>query len=179
MSVRAYCLWCSHIILTWLSLFWCSPILIIKPCMHLCYFILSVVYFYSERPPLSKYFILCVVYFYSERPPLLQRSEARDFGGVSQIYIYIYIFFFFFKEKTLQSSALVYHKNGPWFTLPLLQWYLKTLGIIVLNIANFETFCDVRCTNELVDLWWMNGELWVLYYCLWQTACHVFLLIYV
>ena len=69
--------WCSHIILTGLSLFWCSPILIIKPYMHLCYFILSVVYFYSERPPLSKYFILCVVYFYSERPPLLQRSEAQ------------------------------------------------------------------------------------------------------
>ena len=44
------------------------------------------------------YFILSVVYFYSERPPLLQRSEARDFGGVSQIYIYIY-----FKEKLYKA----------------------------------------------------------------------------
>ena len=51
--------------------------------MHLCYFVLSVVYFYSERLP------------------LLQRSEARDFGGVSQIYIYIYIFFF--KEKLYKA----------------------------------------------------------------------------
>ena len=103
MFLRAYCLWCSHIILTWLSLFWCSPILIIKPYMYLCYFILSVVYFYSERPPLSKYFILCVVYFYSARPPLLRRSEARDFGGVSQIYIYIYIYIYIFKEKLYKA----------------------------------------------------------------------------
>ena len=59
--------WCSHIILTGLSLFWRSPILLIKPYMHL-------------------------YYFYSERPPLLQRSVAQDFGGDSQIYIYIFFF---------------------------------------------------------------------------------------
>ena len=58
-------LWCSHIILTGFSLFWCSPILMIKLYMYLCYFILSVVYFLSERLP------------------LLQKSEARGFGGVS------------------------------------------------------------------------------------------------
>ena len=86
--------WCSHIILTGLSLFWCSPMLLIKPYMHLYCFILSVVYFYSERPSLSKCFILCVVCFYSERPALLQRSVVRNFGGVSQFH------FFFRKNST-------------------------------------------------------------------------------
>ena len=38
-------MWCSHIILTGLSLFWCSTTLIIKPYMKLYYFILSAVYF--------------------------------------------------------------------------------------------------------------------------------------
>ena len=117
--------------------------------MDLCYFILSVVYFYSERPPLSKYFILCVVYFYSARPPLLRRSEARDFGGVSQIYIYIYIFLRknFTKQcfRLLQEWSLIY--------APSIAMTLETLGIIVLNVVNFKTFCDVRCTNELIDLW--------------------------
>ena len=37
-------------------------------------------------------------------------------------------------------------------------------GTVVLNIVIFKTFSDVRCTNELIDLWWMNGELWLLYY---------------
>ena len=76
-------LWYSHIILHGLSLVWYLPILLIK---SMWAFIVSVIYFYSERPPLrsilfyvwsisiakdrcySKYFILCVVYFYSERP---------------------------------------------------------------------------------------------------------------
>ena len=66
--------WCSHIFLTGLSLFWCSPILLTKPYMHLYHFILSAVYFYSERPP------------------LLQRSVAREFGGVSQIFFFIFFF---------------------------------------------------------------------------------------
>ena len=57
-------------------------------------------------------------YFYSERPPLLQRSVARHFGGVSQIYIiYIYIIYkyilYIYLGKTLQSSVLAYHKGVP------------------------------------------------------------------
>ena len=109
--------WCSHIILTGLSLFRCSPMLLIKPYMHLYYFILSVVYFYSERPPLSKYFILCVVCFYSERSALLQRSVARDFGGVSQFY------FFYRKNSTKQCFGLP--KEWSLITPPLLQWYMN------------------------------------------------------
>ena len=30
---------------------------------------------------------------------------------------------------------------------------LEPLGIIVLNIVNFKSFYDVRCTNEPIDLW--------------------------
>ena len=103
--------WCSHIILTGLSLLWCSPMLIIKPYMHLSYFILSVVYFCSERPPLSKYFILCLVYFYSERPLLLQMSVARDFG--------IYI------RKNFTKQCFGLPQEWSLITLPLLQWYLN------------------------------------------------------
>ena len=39
----------------------------------ICVFVLSVVYFYSERPPLSEIFCFIFglfLYFYSERPPL-------------------------------------------------------------------------------------------------------------
>ena len=36
---------------------------------------------------------------------------------------------------------------------PSIAMILEPLGIIVLNIVNFKTFCDVRCTNELIDLW--------------------------
>ena len=101
-------LWCSHIILTGLSLFWCSPILLIKPYLHLYYFIPSVVYFYSERPPLSKHFILCVVYFYSERPPLflttlVELSKKK----------------FFRKNFTKQCFGLPQEESL--ITLPLLQ----------------------------------------------------------
>ena len=103
--------WCSRIILTGLSLLWCSPMLIIKPYMHLSYFILSVVYFCSERPPLSKYFILCLVYFYSERPLLLQMSVARDFG--------IYI------RKNFTKQCFGLPQEWSLITLPLLQWYLN------------------------------------------------------
>ena len=134
--------------------------------MNLYYFILSLVYFYGEGPPLSKYCILCVICVYGERPPLLQRSVARDLGGVSQIYLY-----FFRKNFTRQCFGLP--QEWSLIMLPLLQWYSYGL-----NVINFKSFCDVRCTNELIDLWWMNGELWLLYYCLWQTACHVLLLIY-
>ena len=45
--------YCSHIILPGLSLVWYSPILLIE---SVCEFLLSVVYFYSEGPPLSKIF---------------------------------------------------------------------------------------------------------------------------
>ena len=51
----------------WALLVWYSPILLIKSTYE---FILFVVYFYSERPPLSKILysmcglFLCVVYFY-------------------------------------------------------------------------------------------------------------------
>ena len=31
-----------------------------------------------------------------------------------------------------------------------------------LNFTIFKIFCDVRCTNEPIDLWWMNGELRIL-----------------
>ena len=100
--------WCSVIILTGLSLFWCSPILLIKPYMHLYYFIPSVVYFYSESPPLSKHFILCVVYFYSERPllfltTLVELSKKK----------------FFRKNFTKQCFGLPQEESL--ITLPLLQ----------------------------------------------------------
>ena len=36
-------------------------------------------------------------------------------------------------------------------------------GTVVLNIVIFKIFCDVRCANELIDLWSLNGELWLLY----------------
>ena len=74
--------------------------------MHLYSFILSVVYFYSERPSLSKYFILCVVYFYNERPPLLPGRVARDFGGINQIYIYIYTKQFWFTTRMVLDYTL-------------------------------------------------------------------------
>ena len=88
------------------------------------------------------YFILSVVYFYSDRPPLLKRSVALDLGGVS-IYgfrIYIYIF------GLPQEWSLI-------MLPPSTAMILKPLGTIVINIVNFKTFCDVRCTNELIDLW--------------------------
>ena len=101
------------------------------------------------------YFILSVVYFYSERPPLLQRSVARYLGGVSQIYIYISI--------SIYLSIyiyIIYIYIYIWFTTRMVLDYapsnamiLKPLGTIVINIVNFKTFCDVRCTNELIDLW--------------------------
>ena len=56
------------------------------------------------------YFILSVLYFYSERSPLLQRNAARDFGGVSQIYIYIYKYMYvyiyiYIKKKKLYKAV--------------------------------------------------------------------------
>ena len=35
-------------------------------------------------------------------------------------------------------------------------------ALYFLNFNIFKTFCNVRCTNELIDLWWMNGELRIL-----------------
>ena len=90
--------------------------------MHLYYFILSVVYFYIKRPPLSKYFILRVVYFYRERPPLLSRRVARDFGGVSQIYIYIYIYIFFLEKL---------YKIVFWFTTRMVLDYANSTAMIL------------------------------------------------
>ena len=52
----------------------------------------------------------------------------------AHIYIYIYIYIL---RKTLQSSVLVYHKNGPW----LRSLYCNdtwTSGTIVINIVNIN-----------------------------------------
>ena len=65
------------------------------------------VYFYSERPLLSKIFYsMCGLFLY-RKTAALQRSVARGFGGVSQIML---LFFFFF-YKTLESNIMVYHKE--------------------------------------------------------------------
>ena len=57
--------------------------------MNLYYFILSVLYFCSERPPLSKVFYSMCGLFLSRKTATLQRSVARDFGVVSQTKLFL------------------------------------------------------------------------------------------
>ena len=72
--------------------------------------ILSVVYFHSEKPPLSKiYYSICGL-FLQQETAALQRSVARDFGGVSRIRLFFLCFCFFFC-KTLGSNIMVYTKK--------------------------------------------------------------------
>ena len=99
------------------------------------------------------YFVLYVVYFYSEKPLLLQRSVARDLGGVSHIYIYIYIYICFTTRMVLDYAAST-------------AMILKPLGTIVINIVHFKTFCGIRCTKRADRLVVNEWELWLLYYCL-------------
>ena len=91
---------CSHINLPGLTLVWFSPILIIN---FICAFILYVVYFYSERPPLSAIFYFMFGTFLQRKTATIQNilfyvwsiSISKDrhfaeecsqnFGGVSQI----------------------------------------------------------------------------------------------
>ena len=54
---------------------------------------------------------------------------------------------------------MVYHKkvsDYTTFTLSFRYFNFQTIAI-------FKTFCDVRCTNELIDLWWMNRNFRILY----------------
>ena len=101
-----------------------------------------------------KHFILCVVYFY------LRSGVAQDFGGVSQIKLFFFCFFFW-QNVTKQYYDLPQKVPD---CVPSTVKLNELSGTIVLNIVNFKSFCDVRCANELIDLWWMNGELWLLYY---------------
>ena len=124
MFLRAYCFvnvltLSTHIIQPGLTLVWYSSILLIK---SICEFILSVVYCYSERPPLSKIFYYMSGLFLSRNTAALHRSVARDFSGVSQLRLLLLFPFFLAKH----SKAIL------WFTT--------------------RTFCGVRCTNELIDL---------------------------
>ena len=65
-------------------------------------------------------------------------------------YIYIYIFFL---RKNFTKQCFGLPQEWSLIYAPSTAMILETLGIIVLNIVNFKTFCDVRCTNELIDLW--------------------------
>ena len=89
-----YLLLCNAHILSCLGSIWFGTRLCysLNPYMHLYYlWSISIV---KVRGYL-KYFILCLLYFYSERPPLskifysmcglLERNVTRDFGRVSQI----------------------------------------------------------------------------------------------
>ena len=128
--------------------------------MHLYYFILSVVYFYSERPPLSKYFILCVVYFYSERPPLLQRSVAREFGGVSQI------FFFFRKKLYFRKLCFGLPQESPWLRSLYCNdtWTLRYYSISILSILKLFVTLGVQTS------WSTCGE-WIGNFGFYTTVC--------
>ena len=41
-------------------------------------------------------------------------------------------------------------------------WSSMNEVLYFLNFTIFKTFCNVRCTNEPIDLWWMNGKLRIL-----------------
>ena len=114
MFLRAYC-FVNVLTLSCLGSLWFGshPYYSLKPYMHLQY-PWSISIAKDRRYP--KYFILCVVYFYSERSSLLkifysmcslflqrktaaqQSSVARDIDGVSQIRLHL---FFLTKQKTI------------------------------------------------------------------------------
>ena len=117
------------------------------------------VYFYSERPLLSKIFYsMCGLFLY-RKTAALQRSVARGFGGVSQIMLLFFLFF-------LQNIRKQYY-GLPQGSLWLHNFYsndnMKFEVLWFLNIAIFKSFCDVSFTNELIDLWWLNKNLRILY----------------
>ena len=66
---------------------------------------LSVVYFYSEIPPLSKIFYSMCGLFLQQETAALQRRVAREFVGISQISL------LFSYDKTLENSIMIYHKK--------------------------------------------------------------------
>ena len=78
-------------------------------------------------------------------------------------HIYIYI------KKNFTKQCFGLSQEWSLITLPLLQWYLN-LWYYSYKYCQykyykyFKTFRDVRCTKELIDLWWMNGELWMGFY---------------
>ena len=80
--------------------------------LNTCQFILSVIYFYSERPPLSIIFYSMCGLFPQRMTATLQRSVTRDFGGVSQIRLH----FLFWGEggrvkHWKQRNIMVYRKK--------------------------------------------------------------------
>ena len=140
-------------------------------------------YFYGKRPPLSKISIPCVVYFYSERPQLpkifcsmrglflwretvaLQRSVARDFGGVSQIKLHVFSF-----RQDMRKGYIVYHKKvSDYASLTV----MITLSFRFLNIAIFKTFVTLGIQTN-----WSTCDEWIEIFgfytpCLRYKTCHV------
>ena len=62
-------------------------------------------------------------------------------------------------------SITVYHKIVPGYTLTvMITW--TTLVTIFLHFSvliPFFFFCDAWRTNELIDLWWINMDFWILH----------------
>ena len=61
-------------------------------------------------------------------------------------YIYIYIYIYVRKNFTKQCFDLP--QEWSLIYAPSTAIILEPLGIMVLNIVNFKTFCDIRCTNN-------------------------------
>ena len=107
MFLRAYCFvnvltLSTHIIQPGLTLVWYSSILLMK---SICEFILSAVYCYSERPPLSKIFYYMTGLFLQGNTAALHRSVARDFSEVSQLRLLL-LFPFFWQNIRKQCYGL-------------------------------------------------------------------------
>ena len=153
---------------TWLSLVWYSPILLIK---SIYAFILSVVYFYSERPSLFKIvYSLCVLYLL-QNAAILQRCVAQDFGEISQLSSHdfprqnIRKQYYGFPQESPCLRTFCFHDNVSKYYYFLILSFLKLFVVLVAQ-TNWPT-----CGQ-----WMRNYGLYTT--CLWQTACHLLLLIY-
>ena len=73
---------CVVLILPRLSLVWYSPILLTK---SIYAFILSLVYFYGERMPVSEISYSMFGLFLERKTAALKRGVVRDYSRVSQI----------------------------------------------------------------------------------------------
>ena len=114
--------------------------------------------FYSARPQLSKIFSF---YLWSmsiaEDRRLVVECSPRLCGGISLIS------WQFFPIPNIRTQYYGLTKESPW----LHEAYFDSRSsmrevLYFLNFTIFKTFCDARCRNKPIDLWWMNGELRVL-----------------
>lgn len=93
----------------------------------------------------------------------LQRGVSWDFGGISLLMLQ------FFPNPYLRMQFYRLPQESPWLHAFYCNDNMNFCVLEFLNSDIFKTFCVVRCTNELIELWWKNGDFRLLY-CVFFTS---------